>query len=147
MKHTLTLLAAFLLVPLATLHAAGTSTLPGLFTDHMILQRDAAVAVWGWTKPGAEVTVEFAGHKKTAKADAAGKWMVRLDPLPASAEPRELKVGDRVLRDVLVGDVWLCTGQSNMGVGVRGLAQSGAGDCQCAVSGHPALHRQSQSGV
>ncbi|RFC44345.1 MAG: sialate O-acetylesterase [Verrucomicrobia bacterium] len=85
----------------------------------MILQRDAAVPVWGWANPGEEVAIEFAGQKKTAKTERDGKWMAKLDPLPASAEPRDLKVGARVIRDVLVGDVWLCSGQSNMGFSVR----------------------------
>src|SRR5437660_622947 len=59
-----------------------------LFCDHAVLQRDAAVPVWGWTKPGARVTVEFAGQKRTAVADAEGKWTATLKPMPASTEPR-----------------------------------------------------------
>ena len=51
------------------------------FTENMILQRQAEVPVWGWAKPGSEVAVSFAGQKKTAKADANGKWMLKLDPL------------------------------------------------------------------
>jgi sialate O-acetylesterase len=119
----------------ADAEAAGLK-LPGIFTDHMVLQRDMPVPVWGWAEPGEEVTVEFAGQKKTAKAAADGKWMVKLDPLPASAEPRELKVGDRVLHDVLVGDVWLCTGQSNMGMGVRGALN---GEQEVASAQFPAI--------
>ena len=95
-----------------------------IFTDHMILQRDQPVPVWGWATPGEKVTVEFAGLKKTANADADGKWLVSLDVLPASTEPRELKVGDRIIRDVLVGDVWLCSGQSNMGFMLRDAANA-----------------------
>jgi len=85
----------------------------------MVLQREMPVPIWGWATAGESVTVEFAGQKKTAVADPAGKWMVRLDPMPASAEPRALTVtgGGVVSRgDVLVGDVWLCSGQSNMGI-------------------------------
>jgi sialate O-acetylesterase len=91
--------------------------LAAVFSDHMILQRDRPVPVWGWARAGASVAVEFAGQKKAAVADAAGKWQVKLDPLPASAEPRTLVVtGGQVLTrsDVLVGDVWLASGQSNM---------------------------------
>jgi sialate O-acetylesterase len=110
MKPILTIL---LLVPL-TLRADSTIKPAALFTDHMVLQRDQAVPVWGLAGPGEEVAVEFAGQKKTAKASAEGRWMVKLDPLKASAEPRELKAGAVVIRDVLVGDVWLCSGQSNM---------------------------------
>ncbi|MCX7008164.1 MAG: sialate O-acetylesterase, partial [Kiritimatiellaeota bacterium] len=85
------------------------------FSDHMVLQRDTAVPVWGTAAPSEIVTVEFAGQKKTVTADASGKWLVKLDPLPANGEPRALKVNSLVLADVLVGNVWLCSGQSNMG--------------------------------
>lgn len=88
--------------------------LPSIFTDHMVLQRDMPVPVWGKASPGEEVTVEFAGQKKTAKADANGKWRVKLDPLTTNAEPQVLKAGNVTIQDVLVGEVWLASGQSNM---------------------------------
>jgi len=118
-RLALLLLAAF---------AAGTSAadlkLPALFSDHMVLQRDKAVAVWGWADAGEEVTVEFAGQKKAAKADDAGKWSLRLDALAASAEGRPLVVSGKdgrkaTVSDVLVGDVWLGSGQSNMAMTVN----------------------------
>ncbi|MEM7454226.1 MAG: sialate O-acetylesterase [Planctomycetota bacterium] len=89
------------------------------FTDNMILQRQTLAPVWGFGEPGTEVTVEFAGQKKTAVADQYGDWMVRLDPLEASREDRSLTVandrGDSiVLNNVLVGEVWFSSGQSNM---------------------------------
>ena len=62
------------------------------FTDNAILQREMPVPVWGWSKPGTKVTVTFAGQKKTATADEDGKWMLKLDPLEASAEPREMTI-------------------------------------------------------
>ena len=95
-----------------------------LFGDHLVLQRDARVPIWGWASPGTKVTVGFAGQKKTGVAQADGKWMVRLSPMPASGEPRSLTVtssaGGRTetVQDVLVGDVWLCSGQSNMEMGI-----------------------------
>ena len=61
--------------------------LSAVFSDHMVLQRDVQVPVWGWADPQESVTVEFQGQSKTAAADASGKWMVRLDPLPANAKP------------------------------------------------------------
>jgi sialate O-acetylesterase len=94
--------------------ASAAVKLPSIFTDHMVLQRDKAVPVWGKAAPGEEVVVEFAGQKKTAKADASGKWMVKLDPMPANAEPQVLKAGSVSVQDVLVGEVWLASGQSNM---------------------------------
>jgi sialate O-acetylesterase len=109
------LLAIFLLGTL--LPSAANSAelkLAALFSDHVVLQREKPVPVWGWATAGENVTVEFAGQTKTAQADADGKWLVRLDPMSASTEPRTLKVNDFLVSDVLVGDVWVCGGQSNM---------------------------------
>jgi sialate O-acetylesterase len=100
------------LMSLSSLQAE--SRLAGIFTDNMVLQRDMAVPVWGWADPGEEVTVTFAGQSKTAKADTSGKWMVRLDKLDASKEGRVLKAGKQECKNVVVGEVWLCSGQSNM---------------------------------
>lgn len=102
--------------------------LPRVFGSHMVLQQGQPVPVWGWAAPNEEVTVEFAGQKKSAKADAGGAWSVELDPMPASAEPRTMTVStsgapsanpqsalhNPQFTDVLVGEVWLCSGQSNM---------------------------------
>ena len=124
MKHTLTLLAALLLAPLATLHAAELH-FAAIFADHAVLQRDVAVPVWGWADAGAEVKVEFAGQTKSSTADAAGKWLVKLDPLKANATPRTLKVtavaskASLELQGILVGEVWLGSGQSNMVMPVK----------------------------
>ena len=89
------------------------------FGDNAILQRDMEVPVWGWSKPGTTVTVEFAGQKETAKAGADGKWMLKLKPLKASAEPPRWSsataTGKKVtLKNLLVGEVWMASGQSNM---------------------------------
>ena len=93
-----------------------------IFTDHAVLQRDRPVPIWGWASPAAEVTVSFAGQQQAAIADASGRWQVQLAPLAASAEPRTLSVsrsGETVaLEDILVGDVWLAGGQSNMGFSI-----------------------------
>jgi sialate O-acetylesterase len=107
----------FLLLTLLIATAGATRAavkLPSVFTDHLVLQRDQPVPVWGRAAPGETVTVEFAGQKKTTQADAAGKWMLKLDAMPASAEPRVLKAGSVSIQDVLVGEVWLASGQSNM---------------------------------
>ena len=97
---------------------AGNLELPMVFSDGMVLQRGMNVPVWGWAKPGAQVTVEFAGQKKTAKADAKGKWRVDLASLKLDAKGSDFKVssgGEAItLKDVVVGEVWFCTGQSNM---------------------------------
>ncbi len=89
------------------------------FTDGMVLQRELPVRVWGTADAGEKVTVSFAGQKVSATADAHGKWLVSLAPLTASKESRALiatgaKAGDAVeVKDVLVGEVWMCSGQSN----------------------------------
>lgn len=113
------LIPILLLVPLFA-SAQTQLKLAALFSDHMVLQREQVVPVWGWAQAGEEVTIEFGGQKKTEKADVTGKWLVRLDPMPASAEGRELTVqstsGNQRSKiiDIVVGDVWLCSGQSNM---------------------------------
>jgi hypothetical protein len=88
------------------------------FRDNAILQREMEVPVWGWSKPGTTVTVEFAGQKETAMAAADGKWMLKLKPLTASAEPAEMVIEESgnkvVLSNILVGEVWMASGQSNM---------------------------------
>lgn len=89
------------------------------FRDNAILQREKPVPVWGWCKPGTKVTVEFQGQTKSATAGKDGSWMVKLDPLKASAEPAELTICDSdgvkiALKNILVGEVWHVSGQSNM---------------------------------
>ncbi len=91
--------------------------LSALFDNNMVLQQQMSVPVWGWADPGSLVTVSFAGQLKTTRADDAGAWVVKLDPLAASSQPQTLaiKSGETVsLTNVLVGEVWLASGQSNM---------------------------------
>lgn len=96
-----------------------------LFGDHMILQREIKIPVWGTGKAGDRVSVKFAGQTKTSVVDGKGKWRLDLNPLPASEEPREMViiVGKTVIKfsDILVGEVWLASGQSNMAYPVSSL--------------------------
>jgi len=90
-----------------------------LFTNGMVLQQGVPVPVWGTSSPGDSVTVHFAGQQVSEAADPDGRWMVRLAPLEANASPSELEVSSSagasdVICDVLVGEVWVCSGQSNM---------------------------------
>ena len=99
--------------------AAGRAevSLAPLFTDHAVLQRDKPVPVWGWAAPGERVSVAFAGQTCGAVADAAGRWVAMLDALAANPAGADLLVSGTnqvVVRDVVVGEVWLCSGQSNM---------------------------------
>lgn len=87
-----------------------------MFGDNMVLQRGKENTIWGWSKPGDVVHIEIAGHKAEAIAGSDGRWQARFDP-PAPGGPYSLKIDglDHVtLHEVLVGDVWLCGGQSNM---------------------------------
>ena len=92
-------------------------TLPRVLGSNMVLQRDQPVPVWGWAAPGEKISVAFAGQKKSAQADAAGRWEVRLGKLTASATPATMTIAGSesiTLTNILVGEVWLCSGQSNM---------------------------------
>ena len=95
--------------------------LGSLFQDHMVLQRGVEVPVWGQAAAGEQVTVSFAGQVKTTKASAEGEWSIKLDALAASAVGQEMVVsGESViaLNDVVIGEVWICFGQSNMAMRV-----------------------------
>ena len=83
----------------------------------MVLQRGAAVAIWGLADAGENITVSFAGQQKKTIADKDGKWMVKLDAMKASDKPQSMSIEGTntiVLQNILVGEVWLCSGQSNM---------------------------------
>ena len=105
--------------------ALATSTfadvrLPKIFGDHMVLQRDRPLPIWGWAEPGEQITVEFLGQINRTSANAQGEWKVELLPVKAGG-PHALTVTgtDHIeLQNVLVGEVWLCSGQSNMEMGV-----------------------------
>ena len=117
------------------------------FTDHMVLQREMRVPVWGWGDPGETVTVEFAAQKRTVTTGTDGSWRVRLAPMTASAESRTLTVtGSKSgapikLADVLVGEVWLASGQSNMDFSVSAKVKYFAGtmneDAEIAAATYP----------
>jgi sialate O-acetylesterase len=108
--------------------------LPGLFSDHMVMQRNMPVPVWGWADEGERVTVEFRGHKVSTRAKH-GVWRVTLGKLSAGG-PDELKVTGKntvTVRDVLVGEVWIASGQSNMEWPLR-LSFEPQGDIQNAAN-------------
>jgi sialate O-acetylesterase len=111
-------LAAAFLVLMAGLHPAARADVkePAIFGSHMVLQRDQKDRVWGWAEPGEEVTVKIGDQSHTAKASPDGSWQAVLDPMPAGG-PHTLTIqGKNKLQfdDVLVGEVWICSGQSNM---------------------------------
>lgn len=96
---------------------AQSLTLPGVIGDNMVLQRGQPVPIWGWAAPGTKVTVQFAGQTRSATAQADGRWQVSLRSLKANPVPATLTLtaGEmRVLTNILVGESWLASGQSNM---------------------------------
>lgn len=99
---------AFLVSAMAEVH------LPQIFSDGMVLQRSAKTPVWGWADPGEEITVKIGASSATAKADNGGKWRLALDLRGLTAGPHELTINQVTIHDVLLGEVWLCGGQSNM---------------------------------
>ena len=107
---TLTLLT--LLLPLSSSTLEAKVKLPPLISDKMVLQRDTELKIWGWANPGEKVTVRFRGNYYDTAAGEDGKWIVTLPPQKPGG-PFILEVNEIILRDVLVGDVWLCSGQSN----------------------------------
>ncbi|MEY2878816.1 MAG: hypothetical protein RLZZ15_1196 [Verrucomicrobiota bacterium] len=111
------LFSFFAFALLAAFAARGEVTLAPLFTDHAVLQCDKPVPVWGTADAGERVRVAFRGQEAATTAGADGRWIVFLEKLSASAQGAELTVSGKnqlVVRDVLVGEVWLCAGQSNM---------------------------------
>ena len=113
MKKTLSLLALALL---AAANAHADVRLAQVFGEHMVLQREQPIRVWGWAAPGATLAVELAGNKATVRVPANGRWEAKLPALKAGG-PHQLSVsgdGNVALSDVLIGDVWLLSGQSNM---------------------------------
>lgn len=124
-RHVLkAVLSTTAFLSLTALCAQADVKLHNLFTDQMVLQRDIAVPVWGWADDGEKVTVEFRG-KKVSTTAKGGKWMVKLGKLKAGG-PDELKVSGKnsiTLADVLVGEVWLASGQSNMEWSMRNSFQ------------------------
>ena len=133
------------LLPLVTLTFAFAASLhaevklPRVFSPHMVLQRGMPVPVWGTATPGEKVSVSFAGQTKTATADANGAWRLSLDALTASAEPRKLTASNIEIADVLVGDVWIGSGQSNMDMTVSSYTANDPVLAEAAKATYPKL--------
>ena len=91
--------------------------LPGFFGNHMVMQRNVDLRIWGWCDPGELVHVNLNGSQSSTKGTSEGTWRVTLPPMKASSQPLTLRVEGKnkiEITDVLVGEVWLCSGQSNM---------------------------------
>ena len=135
---TLALTASLLLLFLASAARADVRV-PSVIGDNMVLQQGRKARVWGWAEPGERVTVSFHGEKADATADARGRWEVFTGPHKAGG-PFELTVAGRntlTFRNVLVGEVWVCSGQSNM---EWSLANTQDGAKESAAADYPFIH-------
>jgi sialate O-acetylesterase len=112
------LIASCSLILLLAAPVAADVRLPTVIGSHMVLQRDAPLPIWGWAEPGEKVTVTLGDdNQATATADAAGKWMVKLAPMKSGGGPLAMTVQGKntiKLDDILIGEVWVASGQSNM---------------------------------
>ena len=111
-----------------------------IFGDSMVLQRDLPLPVWGWAQPGTEVSVTLGGNTATAKAGEDGRWLAKLPAMPAGG-PHELVIKGPetlTLKDVLIGDVWVCSGQSNMQWSVQNSKNR---DEEIAAANYPQLRQ------
>jgi sialate O-acetylesterase len=138
MLHLLCVAGGSLLafIPLSGGAADPTTLVSPMFSDHMVLQRGKTNAIWGWTEPGRNVRVEIAGEWATAVAGADGRWQAFV-PAPPAGGPYTLRVSGPEtveLKDILVGDVWLCGGQSNMELP---LSRTRNGDAGIREANHP----------
>ena len=110
----------FFAIAACALSVSAKVTLPGIFSDHAVLAKKAKVPVFGKADPGEKVVVSFNGQTKETVACKNGKWRVDLNLADSPEGPFVLKVNDIVIKDVIVGEVWLCSGQSNMQYGLAG---------------------------
>ncbi len=125
MKRSLKLIAG---LPLLLLPATASAEVkvPKVLSDHMVLQREAPIHIWGWADPGERVTVSLLSENQTAAADDLGKWSIYLSPQPAGGPYNITIVGTNTITisDVLIGDVWFASGQSNMEMPLKGFPNS-----------------------
>jgi sialate O-acetylesterase len=128
------------------LTAAAEIHLPNLFSDHAVLQRDRPVRIWGWAHAGENVTIRFHGQTLTAQTDPIGYWEAWLKPEPAGGPYTLTVTGDSTAtaierKDILVGDVWLASGQSNMEFPLAGFTNAALkdGEKEIAAASHPRI--------
>jgi len=137
-KRVFKLASVFILTTVTAGATHAEVSVPGLFSDQMVLQRDIKLPVWGTASPDEQVTVKLGEHQASATADSAGRWRVQLDPLPAGG-PFEMTIKGTntiVLKDVLVGEVWVCSGQSNMAFALKHAVH---GEQEVAAADHPRI--------
>ena len=127
-----------LLTCLFCFEASAEVVLPKVFSSHMVLQREMPVPVWGTASPGEKFTLSFRNQTRQVEADPQGKWRTVLEPLAAGG-PDVLRIGDQSLEDVLVGEVWVGSGQSNMDMLTRQYTPDDAPLAKLAEARYPTL--------
>lgn len=117
--------AAVCLFGMAGLQSAAQIRLPQLVANGMVLQRDAPLNIWGWASPGEKISMKFKGKQYKTRADGKGNWTIRVSPMHAGGPfNMELTANNRIMLDnILVGDVWFCSGQSNMVLNMERLKE------------------------
>jgi sialate O-acetylesterase len=137
-RHCCGLVLSLLVTALLLSPASAEVKLPAVFAPHMVLQQELPVPVWGWADDGEKVTVTLGEQAKTTVTDSSGKWSVELDPLKAGGPHTLIVEGENriAIEDVLVGEVWLCSGQSNMAMTV---SRSANFEQEQAAADHPGI--------
>lgn len=138
-SHSSKVVIPAILMALATGRLWADVKMPAIFSDNMVLQKGVPILVHGWADPSEKITVEFCGQRKETAADSLGKWRTSLDPLQRSSEPAEMRVRGKnriSIRNILVGDVWLASGQSNMAMSVKEVENAGK---EIASANYPSL--------
>ena len=101
-----------------TPQVAAQTQLPRFFNDGMVIQREKPINIWGWAEPGAKIRINFADQSKSVKTNKGGEWQIELTPLPANSQPQKMVISGPdttiTIKNILIGDVWVCSGQSNM---------------------------------
>ncbi len=130
------ILFAFLCI--ATTLALADVKLPHVIGSRMVLQREMPISIWGWADHGEQVTVKFADHQANTTADDKGSWMLKLPAIKAPGPYKMTVSGNNtiVLTDILVGEVWLCSGQSNMAMRVKNMRD---GQAEVAAANYPKI--------
>ena len=116
-------------------------SLPNFFGDNMVLQRDKPIPVWGWASPKEKITVQFDHQTKTTKADKSGKWMIKLDDENAGGPYALIIKGKNTINfnNVMVGEVWICSGQSNMEMPIEGWGKINNYEKEVAAANYPMI--------
>lgn len=132
----------WLILAFTAVVACAEVRLPALFSDGMVLQREREAPVWGWATPGEKVTVSVGAKSVSATAGADGRWQVRLASMKATGTPFDVTIAGATntiaLHNILVGEVWICSGQSNMEMGVGGVMNAAQ---EIAAANYPQIRQ------